>query len=126
MIHRTALLALLGVISSFACASSAKPVAATWYAGWHSTEFPLDKLSWSKYTHVTYSFAWVDFRLTSILYLTTEYLRLTTPDVNTLSLNASDETLIPEFVKTAKKNASESPTLQATHTLLISTVSHRM
>lgn len=32
-------------------------VAYTWYAGWHGTEFPPDKLSWSKYTAVTYAFA---------------------------------------------------------------------
>jgi chitinase len=29
----------------------------TWYAGWHASEFPPEKVSWSKYTHVTYSFA---------------------------------------------------------------------
>jgi GH18 family chitinase len=32
-------------------------VAATWYAGWHSTDFTLEDLSWDKYTHVIYAFA---------------------------------------------------------------------
>ena len=33
-------------------------VASAWYAGWHSTAgFPLSKVSWSKYTHLTYAFA---------------------------------------------------------------------
>lgn len=32
-------------------------VAYTWYAGWHGTEFPPEKLSWNKYTAVTYAFA---------------------------------------------------------------------
>jgi chitinase len=33
-------------------------VAAAWYAGWHADAgFPLSDVSWSKYTHLTYSFA---------------------------------------------------------------------
>ncbi len=32
-------------------------VATTWYAGWHGTDFPPEKLSWSKYSSVTYAFA---------------------------------------------------------------------
>ena len=32
-------------------------VALAWYAGWHATDFPLSKVSWSKYTHLTYAFA---------------------------------------------------------------------
>lgn len=31
-------------------------VAASWYANWH-TDFKLEDISWSKYTHMTYSFA---------------------------------------------------------------------
>lgn len=35
-------------------------IAISWYAGWHATEgFPLSKVSWNKYTHLTYSFACV-------------------------------------------------------------------
>lgn len=41
-------------------------VAATWYAGWDSSKFPLTNVSWSKYTHVTYSFAWVPAFLLTI------------------------------------------------------------
>lgn len=32
-------------------------VAAAWWASWHSDLLPLDKISWNKYTHMTYSFA---------------------------------------------------------------------
>ena len=48
-------LAILGVE-----AKTSGKVAAAWYAGWHSkgpNAFPLSKVSWSKYTHLTYSFA---------------------------------------------------------------------
>jgi GH18 family chitinase len=37
--------------------SGSNPVAAAWYAGRHSTDFPLKDISWSKYTHVFYAFA---------------------------------------------------------------------
>lgn len=32
-------------------------IAATWYAGWNSDDFPLSEVSWGKYSHVIYSFA---------------------------------------------------------------------
>lgn len=32
-------------------------VAAAWWAGWHADILPLDKVSWRKYTHMTYAFA---------------------------------------------------------------------
>ncbi|THH00031.1 hypothetical protein EW026_g2419 [Hermanssonia centrifuga] len=44
---------------------------------------------WSKYTSVTYSFA------------------LTTPDVNTVSLNSDDEQLLPQFVEAAHNSNSK-------------------
>lgn len=37
-------------------------VSSTWFAGFHaaaSPAFPVSKISWSKYTHVTYAFACV-------------------------------------------------------------------
>ncbi|EKM79886.1 hypothetical protein AGABI1DRAFT_72570 [Agaricus bisporus var. burnettii JB137-S8] len=62
-------------------------VATSWYAGWHSTTgFPLSKVSWDKYTHLTYAFA------------------ETTPDVRLLTLNGSNAELLPQFVSEAKKN----------------------
>ncbi|KAL7283986.1 hypothetical protein ACG7TL_001259 [Trametes sanguinea] len=61
-------------------------VASTWYAGWHGEDFPPENISWSKYTQVTYAFA------------------VTTPDVNTVSLEASDEELLPRFVNAAHQN----------------------
>ncbi len=32
-------------------------VAASWYAAWHSSEFTLQDVSWSKYSSVIYAFA---------------------------------------------------------------------
>ncbi|KAI5121787.1 hypothetical protein M0805_009779 [Coniferiporia weirii] len=85
--------------SSSASANSAAPsgsscllntdsdfIAASWYAGWHSSDFPPSNISWSKYTNVIYSFA------------------STTNDVNTLSLDASDAQTIPTFVTLAHQN----------------------
>ncbi|KAI0358738.1 chitinase [Trametes cingulata] len=67
-------------------ASSFSRVSTGWYAGWHSSDFTLADVSWSKYTHLTYSFA------------------TTTPDVHALSLDASDAQLLPQFVQDARKN----------------------
>ncbi|KAK2466027.1 hypothetical protein APHAL10511_001669 [Amanita phalloides] len=64
-------------------------VASTWFAGWHATAepaFPISKVSWSKYTHMTYAFA------------------ETTPDVRELNLTSPDSDLLPEFVATAHKH----------------------
>ncbi|KAI0313932.1 chitinase [Amylostereum chailletii] len=61
-------------------------VAASWYAGWHADDVPIQNVSWSKYTHMTYSFA------------------ITAPSVKTLSLADSDVTLLKEFVSTAHAN----------------------
>ncbi|RPD58688.1 chitinase [Lentinus tigrinus ALCF2SS1-6] len=66
--------------------SKSSLVSAAWYAGWHSDDFPLTAVSWSKYTHMTYSFA------------------ETTPDVHVLSLNGSNPGVLPKFVETAHKN----------------------
>lgn len=32
-------------------------VAAAWWAGWHADLLPLERVSWRKYTHMTYAFA---------------------------------------------------------------------
>lgn len=32
-------------------------VAAAWYAAWHSTDYPLQNVSWSKYSSLIYAFA---------------------------------------------------------------------
>ena len=34
-----------------------KTVAAAWYPAWHSGDFGLEDISWSKYTSVIYAFA---------------------------------------------------------------------
>ena len=80
-------------------------VSAAWYAGWHSDDFPLDAVSWNKYTHMTYSFASVFYFpgrviLLRLLWTCSE----TTPDVHVLSLNGSNPEVLPNFVETAHKN----------------------
>ncbi|KZV73518.1 glycoside hydrolase family 18 protein [Peniophora sp. CONT] len=37
--------------------ASSSPIVASWIQGWHTTNDTLDKLSFSKYTHMTYGFA---------------------------------------------------------------------
>ncbi|KAI0053163.1 glycoside hydrolase family 18 protein [Auriscalpium vulgare] len=61
-------------------------VASTWYAAWHSSQFTLEDVSWSKYSSVIYAFA------------------TTTPDVNTIGLQPSDTELLPQFVQAAQQN----------------------
>ncbi|KAF9003663.1 endochitinase [Cyathus striatus] len=81
-------------VTSQAVNASALPrddqkVAAAWYTGWHSDgtpSFPLSQVSWGKYTHMTFAFA------------------ETTPDVTRLSMDGSNEGLLPEFVETAHNN----------------------
>ncbi|KAF5321759.1 hypothetical protein D9619_000582 [Psilocybe cf. subviscida] len=62
-------------------------VAAAWYAGWHADAgFPLSSVPWSKYTHLTYSFA------------------ETTSNTQVLDLSGSDPDLLPQFVSEAHAN----------------------
>ncbi|KAF9452782.1 glycoside hydrolase family 18 protein [Macrolepiota fuliginosa MF-IS2] len=60
-------------------------ISSAWFAGWHVADFPLDQVSWSKYTHMTYAFA------------------ITTPKPSVISLESSDQQLLPQFVATARK-----------------------
>ena len=48
---------LIDRLSAKRDATSKPTVAATWYAGWHSTDYTLEDISWDKYTHVIYAFA---------------------------------------------------------------------
>ncbi|KAH9027953.1 chitinase [Lactarius pseudohatsudake] len=61
-------------------------VAASWYAGWHSSDFTLQDVSWSKYSSVIYAFA------------------VPTPVANVIGLEDSDKALLPQFVQTAHAN----------------------
>ncbi|KAI9458903.1 chitinase [Lactarius psammicola] len=61
-------------------------VAASWYAAWHSSDFTLQDVSWSKYSSVIYAFA------------------VTTPVANIIGLEDSDKELLPQFVQTAHAN----------------------
>ncbi|KAH9168902.1 chitinase [Lactarius sanguifluus] len=62
-------------------------VAASWYAGWHSSDFTLQDVSWSKYSSVIYAFA------------------VPTPVANIIGFqNDSDKALLPQFVQTAHAN----------------------
>jgi len=95
-IRTLSLLSLLSLPAAYAAPSglgasvSVEPtdskVSAAWYGGWNADDFPLSTVSWKKYTHMMYSFA------------------ETTPDINTLSLAASHEELVPVFVATARAN----------------------
>ncbi|KAH8115964.1 glycoside hydrolase [Phellopilus nigrolimitatus] len=66
--------------------NSTGSIAATWYAGWHSEDFPPENISWAKYNHVTYAFA------------------STSNDDNMVSLEDSDAQLLPNFVSLAHQN----------------------
>ncbi|KAF8444895.1 glycoside hydrolase family 18 protein [Boletus edulis BED1] len=81
-------LSIVHRVTSLATASGTyEPVAAAWYAGWHATEgFPLSAVSWDKYNTLFYSFA------------------ITTPSVNSLSLNGSNPSLLPQFVSQAHEH----------------------
>ncbi|CCM01183.1 uncharacterized protein FIBRA_03231 [Fibroporia radiculosa] len=64
-------------------------VAMSWFTGWNAASnppFTPDNITWSKYSTVAYAFA------------------TTTPDVNTVALEASDEVLLPQFVDLAHQN----------------------
>ncbi|KAI0000659.1 chitinase [Russula compacta] len=65
---------------------SPRVIASSWYAGWHSEDFPISNISWNKYTSVIYAFA------------------ATTPDSKQILLDESDKLLLPQFVKTAKQH----------------------
>jgi chitinase len=43
--------------AQLAWAAPGADIAASWYVSWHSTDFPLNNVSWSKYTTVIYAFA---------------------------------------------------------------------
>ncbi|KAK2466026.1 hypothetical protein APHAL10511_001668 [Amanita phalloides] len=83
------LLSVLRACHAVATKRAYPKVASAWFAGWHATAepaFPISKVSWSKYTHMTYSFA------------------ETTPDVRELSLADSDPDLLPKFVAAAHRH----------------------
>ncbi|KAF8555059.1 glycoside hydrolase family 18 protein [Imleria badia] len=87
LLSLTVLSILHQVISLAPTSGTNQPVAAAWYTGWHATEgFPLQNVSWDKYNTLIYSFA------------------ITTPSVNSLTLNGSDPPLLPEFVREAHKH----------------------
>lgn len=80
--------------------SAGTKVSAAWYAGWHSEQFPLSKVSWKDYTHMTYAFASV---LSLFLPCFADYWTfssVTTPDVKKITVD--DETNLHDFVTTAK------------------------
>ncbi|KAL1710387.1 glycoside hydrolase family 18 protein [Schizophyllum commune] len=61
-------------------------VSVAWYTGWHAEDYPPSNVSWSKYSLLHYAFA------------------VTVDSPDELSLEESDESLLPEFVKTAHEN----------------------
>ncbi|KIL60642.1 glycoside hydrolase family 18 protein [Amanita muscaria Koide BX008] len=90
--HHSLILIVLSAVhlvcSHVARAGSPK-VAAAWYGGWSANSnppVPISQLSWSKYTHLIYSFA------------------ETTPDVKHLNLSGANPQLLPTFVEEAHKH----------------------
>ncbi|KAF9527486.1 glycoside hydrolase family 18 protein [Crepidotus variabilis] len=61
-------------------------VATGWYAAWLGKDLPPAQISWDKYSALTFAFA------------------TTTPDVNTIALDADSAALLPTFVQEAHKN----------------------
>jgi len=101
------LLSLLRTVlaSSRVLAAGDSTVAAAWYTGWHAVDFPLSQVSWSKYTHLIYAFAWVFyfcFAHTQLIHVNP--FRITTPDVTTLGLGNADLSLLPQFVSSAHQH----------------------
>jgi chitinase len=80
-------------------------IASAWYTGWHATDFPLEDVSWSKYSHMSYAFAFV-----VCLHLSEHSFNLLcsypTPESSIIALGVSDQQLLPEFVATAHKNVN--------------------
>ncbi|KAK7049968.1 hypothetical protein VNI00_005399 [Paramarasmius palmivorus] len=76
---------LLSTLSFSTPASAGPTIAKAYYPGWRSDDFPLSKVSWHKYTHVTYAFA------------------ITTEDGG-LSLNGSNPDGLRPFVNAAHQN----------------------
>ncbi|KAG2154451.1 glycoside hydrolase family 18 protein [Suillus bovinus] len=81
---------LLAASLTFLPSAYASKVAGAWYAGWHATEgYPLSNVSWNKYNTMYYSFA------------------TTTSNVDTISLEGSDGSLLPVFVSEAHAHGVE-------------------
>ncbi|ESK83904.1 glycoside hydrolase family 18 protein [Moniliophthora roreri MCA 2997] len=51
------LILLLSTLSFSTPANAGAHIAKAYYPGWNSNDFPLSKVTWSKYTHLTYAFA---------------------------------------------------------------------
>lgn len=84
------MLLLLAASLTLLSSAYASKVAGAWYAGWHATEgYPLSNVSWDKYNTMYYSFA------------------ITTPDVNSISLEGSNGLLLPSFVSEAHAHGVE-------------------
>jgi len=56
--------------------ASTSKVSVAWYAGWHAEILPLSKVSWSKYTHLTFAFALVISPIFSVMLLKTLLAKL--------------------------------------------------
>jgi len=66
--------------------ATAKSVAGTWYAGWHATDFPPERLTWDKYTTITYAFA------------------ETTPNPADLKIAAADDPIVKKVIALGHAN----------------------
>jgi chitinase len=100
------LLARSSTSCEFGSAKSCQSIATSWYAGWHSTDFPPSSVSWDKYSSVRYAFGWVSSIMGFTLHLADHHFeyRTTTPNSSVIYLEDSDKQLLPQFVKTAHQN----------------------
>jgi hypothetical protein len=84
-------------------------ISAGWYAGYHSEQLPLKKVSWDKYTNIIFAFAYVAPLASFAGFVLTLCHVTSTPsnDVEELQISEPDQQLLPEFVSLAHENVSE-------------------
>ena len=100
----------LSCLSSMILALTAQgnsTIVASWYTSWHAQNFPLNQVSWSKYSHVIYSFGCVlPLLVIQILQFRWKLYRVTTPNISTLGFTSLDLTLLPQFVNYARNHVT--------------------
>ena len=90
--------------SSMSGGNTSAKVATAWYAGWHGTDFPPSNVSWNKYRSLIYAFACVFLRASLGIRSAESCHSTTTTNVSEISLEDSDQALLPVFVQAAHDN----------------------
>jgi chitinase len=76
-----------------------------WYPGWLGNQFPPQNLSWSKYTALTFAFAYGFTSFRHVNAADVYIFSVTTPDGG-VSLDDVSTQVLPEFVASAKQHVS--------------------